>query len=213
MVVRTTQKPIVIVAWIVAAQSTTSFYCVRHHLLSNASAARIFLAEDSRRQCHCRGIVMHSSSRDNNNINDNVKYDEDDDNEDDEDAEEADTSSSDDISWRVAKLRLEEANTRRFLKAKPIKLDYHTSSKWICKNYDISTKTEFMDLVSNGSLRTPYISKDPETYYGVRGQWISWDHYLGVANKQSNATNENDALSSDDDEGQQESNTIAAQRQ
>ena len=201
MVVRTTQKP------------TTSFYCVRHHLLSNASAARIFLAEDSRRQCHCRGIVMHSSSRDNNNINDNVKYDEDDDNEDDEDAEEADTSSSDDISWRVAKLRLEEANTRRFLKAKPIKLDYHTSSKWICKNYDISTKTEFMDLVSNGSLRTPYISKDPETYYGVRGQWISWDHYLGVANKQSNATNENDALSSDDDEGQQESNTIAAQWQ
>ena len=34
----------------------------------------------------------------------------------------------DELSWRVAKLRLEEANTRRFLKARPIKLSYRSTN-------------------------------------------------------------------------------------
>jgi hypothetical protein len=36
-----------------------------------------------------------------------------------------------DLSWRVAKLRLEEANTRRFLKAKPRYLPYDQCRKWV----------------------------------------------------------------------------------
>jgi hypothetical protein len=84
----------------------------------------------------------------------------------------------DDLSWRVARVRLEEANTRRFLKAKPIKLPYDVSRLWIQRNYGVRTKREFMDLVDNGGIRTPYISKDPEAYYGMRGEWISWEHYL-----------------------------------
>ena len=84
----------------------------------------------------------------------------------------------DDLTWRVAKIRLEEANTRRFLRARPIKLPYETSRIWIQRNYGIKTRREFMDLVDNGCIRTPYISKDPENYYGQRGEWISWDHYL-----------------------------------
>ena len=32
--------------------------------------------------------------------------------------------------------------------------------------------------MANGNLRTPYISKRPEEYYGRRGEWISWEHYL-----------------------------------
>ncbi len=90
-----------------------------------------------------------------------------------------DNDDDDDLSWRVAKLRLEEANTRRFLKARPVKLSYETSRSWIRKNYGIiRTRGEFMDLVDNGYVRNPYISKDPERYYGSRGEWISWDHYL-----------------------------------
>lgn len=206
-----TPKPIDLIALmiVVAARSSTSFCCIRRHfLLSTAVASSSIRAEGSscrgHRHCH---IVMHSSSR--------VfeEADADYENDDEDDVEEADISNNDDISWRIAKLQLEEANTRRFLKAKPIKLDYTTSSTWICKNYDISTKKEFMDLVANGQLRTPYISKDPETYYGVRGQWISWDHYLGVGmNKQSSndVTDDDDktTLSSDDDDEGQES-TIA----
>lgn len=83
-----------------------------------------------------------------------------------------------DLSWRVAKLRLEEANTRRFLKRKPVKLPYSVSQKWIQRNWAPKTKQEFEDLVANGNLRTPYISKRPEEYYGARGEWISWEHYL-----------------------------------
>ena len=36
-----------------------------------------------------------------------------------------------DLSWRVEKLRLEEANKRRFLKAKPIFLPYDECRKWV----------------------------------------------------------------------------------
>lgn len=84
----------------------------------------------------------------------------------------------DDLSWRVDKVRLEEANTKRFIKRKPIKLPYRESQKWIQRNFGVKTKEEFNDLVANGNLRTPYISKRPEEYYGERGEWISWEHYL-----------------------------------
>ena len=84
----------------------------------------------------------------------------------------------DELSWRLAKVRLEEANTKRFLKSRPIKLSYKDSQKWIQRNWAPNTKEEFEDLVANGNLRTPYISKRPEEYYGRRGEWISWDDYL-----------------------------------
>ena len=84
-----------------------------------------------------------------------------------------------DLSWRVAKARLEEEVSKRsFLKRKPVKLSYEQSQKWIQRNWAIKTKEEFYDLVANGNLRTPYISKRPEEYYGERGEWVSWDHYL-----------------------------------
>ena len=36
-----------------------------------------------------------------------------------------------DLNWRVEKLRLEEANKRRFLKAKPVFLPYEDACKWV----------------------------------------------------------------------------------
>ena len=70
-----------------------------------------------------------------------------------------------DLSWRVAKARLEEEVSKRsFLKRKPVKLSYEQSQKWIQTNWAIKTKEEFYDLVANGNLRTPYISKNPEEY-------------------------------------------------
>jgi len=102
--------------------------------------------------------------------------------ENDADSESSDTKENvviDDLSWRVAKARLEEeASKRSFLKRKPLKLSYEQSQKWIQRNWAIKTEEEFNDLVANGNLRTPYISKRPEEYYGERGEWISWDHYL-----------------------------------
>jgi exonuclease I len=82
------------------------------------------------------------------------------------------------LSWRITKVRLEEANTRRILRRKPLKLPYAQSSKWIQFNYAPQTKEEFEQLVMDGTLKNVYISKRPEEYYSERGEWISWDHYL-----------------------------------
>ena len=37
----------------------------------------------------------------------------------------------DDLYWRVEKLRLEESNIRRFLRAKPVYLPYEECCKWV----------------------------------------------------------------------------------
>lgn len=87
----------------------------------------------------------------------------------------------DEIKWRSKKVELEEENTRRFqktLKRKPWKLPLEEASVWVQKNLGVDTKEEYLDLVANGNLRTPYIPKDPERYYTENGTWISWDHFL-----------------------------------
>jgi hypothetical protein len=47
--------------------------------------------------------------------------------------EEAGSSGSviEDLDWRVAKLKLEEENTKRFLKSKPRYLPYSECRKWV----------------------------------------------------------------------------------
>lgn len=82
------------------------------------------------------------------------------------------------LSWRAAKVKLEDANTRSFLKRKPLKLKYEDARKWVQANLGPDNKEEFFDLVENGNLRTPYIPKQPEAYYSSTGEWISWDHFL-----------------------------------
>jgi hypothetical protein len=99
----------------------------------------------------------------------------------------------DELSWRAAKVRLEEANTKRLLNHQPLKMSYLQSRQFIQRNWGpIRTRKEFEDLVLNGDLKTPYISKRPEEYYGKRGEWISWEHYLlgdcSVASSSSSST-------------------------
>merc|ERR1712232_405899 len=82
------------------------------------------------------------------------------------------------ISWRAAKIQLEEENRNRFLKRKPRKLPYLEARRWVQYNLGADTREEFDDSVANGNLRTPYIPKKPEEYYKETGDWISWDHFL-----------------------------------
>ena len=89
-----------------------------------------------------------------------------------------DSNDNEELSMAIAKVRLEQSMKPAYLTSKPIKLSYKTSQRWIQKNWSPKNKKEFDDLVANGNLRTPYISKCPEEYYGERGEWISWDHYL-----------------------------------
>ena len=83
-------------------------------------------------------------------------------------------------SLTIEKLRdaLEEANTQGFLKRRPLKLPYVDARRWVQANLGCDTREEFEDLVANGNLRTPYIPKNPESYYRATREWNSWDHFL-----------------------------------
>ena len=74
--------------------------------------------------------------------------------------------------------QLEQAHTQAFLKRKPRKLPYKDARIWVQANLGCDTEEEFMDLVANGNLRTPYIPKQPEKYYTETREWISWEHFL-----------------------------------
>jgi hypothetical protein len=96
----------------------------------------------------------------------------------DDDKQEDSTAMLDDLSWRAAKIRLEEANTQQFLKRKPVKLPYLVARQWVQSNLGADTKEEFHDLVANGNMRSPYLPKNPKVYYTGTGEWVSWEHFL-----------------------------------
>jgi hypothetical protein len=83
-----------------------------------------------------------------------------------------------DLTWRAAKIRLEEANTQSFLKRKPVKLPYLVARQWVQCNLGAETQEEFHDLVANGNMRSPYLPKNPKVYYTGTGEWVSWEHFL-----------------------------------
>lgn len=86
----------------------------------------------------------------------------------------------DDLSWRVEKLRLEEANKRRFLKAGPRFLPYGECRKWVLAwGNRWETEEDWKAWIRQGEKRNAYIPARPDEYYGKLGKWISWNHFLG----------------------------------
>lgn len=98
-------------------------------------------------------------------------------------AEEGEGDSSsvdfDDLMWRVERVRLEEANTRRFLKAKPKFLPYSECRNWVKAWNRWETKEEWREWINEGEKRNSYIPSRPDEYYGSLGEWRGWDHFLG----------------------------------
>lgn len=87
-------------------------------------------------------------------------------------------SRAEEIQVEKARTKLEEDNTRSFLKRRPRKLPYEDARRWVQGNLGCQSREEFYDLVENGNLRTPYIPKRPEEYYTRTRDWISWEHFL-----------------------------------
>lgn len=85
-----------------------------------------------------------------------------------------------DLNWRVVKLKLEEENTKRFLKSKPRYLPYSECRKWVSAWSRWSSEDEWRDWIDMGEKRNSYIPARPDEYYGELGQWKSWDHFLGL---------------------------------
>ena len=85
----------------------------------------------------------------------------------------------DDLAWRVEKLRLEEANTKRFLKSRPRFLPYEECRKWVQRWNRWDNEQDWKNWIAMGEKRNAYIPSKPDEYYGRIGKWISWDHFLG----------------------------------
>ncbi|GFH60838.1 hypothetical protein CTEN210_17314 [Chaetoceros tenuissimus] len=97
-----------------------------------------------------------------------------------------------DLNWRVNKMRLEEENKRRFLKSGPRHLPYEECRKWVIAFNRWENEQEWRQWIEDGEKRNSYIPSYPDEYYGKRGEWISWDHFLGKENELSR--NEDDAF-------------------
>lgn len=67
-----------------------------------------------------------------------------------------------DLSWRVEKLRLEEQNIQRFLKARPRFLPYNECRKWVQAFNRWQTEDDWNEWIAMGEKRNAYI---PVRYY------------------------------------------------
>ena len=62
-----------------------------------------------------------------------------------------------DLSWRVEKLRLEEQNIQRFLKARPRFLPYNECRKWVQAFSRWQTEDDWNEWIAMGEKRNAYI--------------------------------------------------------
>lgn len=63
-----------------------------------------------------------------------------------------------DLYWRIEKLRLEEQNTKRFLKSKPRFLPYDECRKWVqAFGRRWISEEEWKDWINMGEKKNPYI--------------------------------------------------------
>lgn len=86
-----------------------------------------------------------------------------------------------DLTWRVQRLRLEEAHVQRFLKSGPKFLPYEQCRLWVqAWGNRWTSQQEWNQWIELGEKRNSYIPARPEEYYTKLGKWVSWDHFLGV---------------------------------
>ena len=107
-----------------------------------------------------------------------------------------------DLDWRVEKLRLEEQNTERFLRAPARFLPYDECCKWVQAFGRWETESDWREWIEMGEKRNAYIpvgiegihfprvdlfyslpilmptQSRPDEYYGRLGQWVSWKEFL-----------------------------------
>lgn len=81
---------------------------------------------------------------------------------------------------RIATVQKEIDRTQRMIKSKPRFLPYEECRKWVIAwGNRWVTEGEWRSWIATGEKRNPYIPSRPDEYYGDKGKWISWDHFLG----------------------------------
>ena len=86
---------------------------------------------------------------------------------------------ADNLSWKITKIRLEQENTKRFLRAGPRFLPYDECRNWVVAWNRWETEEDWKNWIREGEKRNAYIPARPDEYYGRLGQWRGWPHFLG----------------------------------
>lgn len=123
----------------------------------------------------------------------------------DEDNDQREKSFSE-LQYNINKLRLEQQNTKRFLTAGPRFLPYKHCREWVVAwGGRWQNEKDWKDWIFEGEKRNSYIPARPDEYYTNRGEWISWDHFLGVVNDNDDC----DCESTTEEDENQNSNTTS----
>jgi len=80
---------------------------------------------------------------------------------------------------RLTRARLTEEYNRSVRRRKRVFVPYIDACLW-ARRQGFESKEEWDEWVDLGEKRTPYITAYPERYYTETGDWISWDHFLGL---------------------------------
>lgn len=122
-----------------------------------------------------KALVLKPSMSTNSN-NEGVDYAE---NKDDDENDVEVGSKWESLYIRVARMRLEEENTKRFLRAVPAKFPYNECKEWVKKQNMWQSKEDWDAWIDLGEGLSAYIPSDPESFFTRQGIWVSWEDFLG----------------------------------
>lgn len=88
------------------------------------------------------------------------------------------------IFSEVNRMKLEEANTRRFLKSRPKFFSYGQARNWVdAQNRGgmvWRSKEDWDDWISMGEGKPSLVPSRPEEHYSRLDTWVSWSHFLSL---------------------------------
>ena len=81
------------------------------------------------------------------------------------------------LSTAATRMQLEGRFSRSVTRRARRYLPYAQAARW-ARGLGLSTEQDWLDWVGLGEGKNTYIPSRPGDYYGGRGEWISWAHYL-----------------------------------
>ena len=81
------------------------------------------------------------------------------------------------LSTAATRMQLEGRFSRSVTQRVRRYLPYAQAARW-ARGLGLSTEQDWLDWVGLGEGKNTYVPSRPGDYYGGRGEWISWAHYL-----------------------------------
>ena len=79
--------------------------------------------------------------------------------------------------WRVERARLVEQHAASVRRRKPRFLPFAQGSSF-AQTLGLTSKEDWYEWLELGEGQTPYVPRDPESYYVARGEWLGWHTWL-----------------------------------